>query len=253
MVTKEMIEAVVREVLHRILSKPLLLMVFTSLGEEKIYIPSFTSFLKEVKDSYRLSALLYGEGCGRFVGNILQEFGVELLKETEESIIADTLNEAEALVAPTLNLDTLARMTLGLLDQPVVRIMFEALYEGKKVVVCTDTISCKPKTPEGLSRLIKHYLTRVSELGYIVVPLQQVAQTIAVKDNGSVSRVRNQTSLTSGEVFFSDRILTAEGIKKLPGETKRLVLADGVLVTPLAWDQLKASGIEVVLSKERGA
>lgn len=253
MVTKEIIEAVVREVLNRILGRPLLVMVFTTYGENKVDISSLSSLLNEISCSYRVSALFHGKNCGRFVGNILREFGVDIIKDTEKGAIRETLNEAEVVLIPTLSLDTLARLCLGLIDNPVARIIYEALYEGKKVVVCTDTISAKPRTPEGLRRLIGEYLTRVRELGCIVTPLHQVKEALFDKEEDeNIRTVSTSAPLSSVEISLKDKVLTAEGLTRLPRGVKRLILPDGALVTPLAWDQLKTSGIEVVFSKERG-
>ena len=51
------------------------------------------------------------------------------------------------------------------------------------------------------------------------------------------------------EEIYCKKLLTAEDIKQMPQKVKHLVLGKGVLITPLAQDQLRTRGIEVVFRK----
>ena len=51
-------------------------------------------------------------------------------------------------------------IALGLLDQTVSKVVFETLYEGKKVILCPDGRLSKPGIPQGLRCFIEEYLQK---------------------------------------------------------------------------------------------
>ncbi|MGB9791854.1 MAG: flavoprotein [Thermacetogeniaceae bacterium] len=262
MLTKEMIKAIVDEVIKKIMSRSLILLVVASEEVKKVNITILAQFLKTIGSYYRLNALVFGSPLDKKVETILTDFGVEFIME---NAIESVLCKAEALIVLTLDQDSLARIALGLLDKPIPKVVFEALCEGKKVVLCPDTMpSFSGKNlPVGVQRLLNEYLEKAHELGCIISPLAQVDQImisgkcLGLSEHQDDNNKQTDVSMESepmerlGEVVFKDKLMTAEAVMRLPKDTKQVVIGNDVLVTPLARDQIKARGIDLVFRKER--
>jgi len=245
MVTREMIEEIVSRVLEKLNNQRTLLLVLTAEGVKRLDPLLFAKTLQGLQSFYQLSVLLSGRVEDK-IRHILMDFGVEVIEETDCESLERVVSRAEAVILPAADQDTLARIALGLLDQTVSKVVFETLYEGKKVILCPDGRLSKPGIPQGLRCFIEEYLQKVRSIGCLISPLEEVNMVLT---NITESADSKSDAEKCEEEIYCKKLLTAEDINQLPQRVKHLVLGKGVLITPLAQDQLRTRGIEVVFRK----
>ncbi|HHY40897.1 MAG TPA: hypothetical protein GX502_06555 [Syntrophaceticus sp.] len=245
MVTREMIEEIISRVLEKLNNQRILLMVLTTEGVKRLDPLLFAKTLQGLQSLYQLRAIVSGKVDDK-IRNILMDFGAEVIEDTNCESLERVVSRAEAVILPAADQDTLARIALGLLDRTVSKVVFETLYEGKKVIICPDGLLSKPCIPQGLRCFIEEYLKKARGIGCIISPLEEVKIAL-----GSICESVDSKSDAEKceEEIYCKKLLTAEDVNRIPRNVKSLVLGNGVLVTPLARDQLRTRGIEVVLRK----
>lgn len=250
MVTKELIEDIVNRVLEKLANRRHLLLIITHEGSKSLEPALFVKSLKELRLLYQLSVLLPDEDIDVRIKNVLRDFEVDVLERPEHDSWEGIFDAVEAVIVPALDQDTLARIALGLLDRFATEAVFKALYEGKKIILCPDGLLSKPGLTQGLRCFIEDYLQKARLIGCIISPLNEVARVLG----GSGEALGHQSNSENFEDrIFSKKLLAAEDVTSLPQSVKRLVLEEGILITPLAWDQLRARGMEVVFRKGEGS
>jgi len=246
MVTREMIEEIISRVLEKLNSQRTLLLVLTTEGVKGLDPLLFAKTLQGLQSLYGLRAIV-SRSVDDKIRYILMDFGAEVIEETDCESLESAVNRAEAVIVPAVDQDSLARIALGLLDRTVSKVVFEALYDGKKVILCPDSLLTKPGIPQGLRCFIDEYLKKAGGIGCVISTLENV-KTALCRECVCES-VDSKSDAEKCEEVFCNKLLTAEAINRIPHNVKSLVLGNGVLITPLAWDQLRARGIEVVFRK----
>lgn len=247
MVTREMIEEIISRVLEKLNNQRILLMVLTTEGVKRLDPLLFAKTLQGLQSLYQLRAIVSGKVDDK-IRNILMDFGAEVIEDTNCESLERVVSRAEAVILPAADQDTLARIALGLLDRTVSKVVFETLYEGKKVILCPDGLLSKPGIPQGLRCFIEEYLKKVRGIGCLISTLEDV-KTALCSECVCESVDSKSDAEKCEEEIFCKKLLTAEDVNRIPRNVKSLVLGNGVLVTPLARDQLRTRGIEVVLRK----
>ena len=245
MVTREMIEEIISRVLEKLNSQRTLLLVLTTEGVKGLDPLLFAKTLQGLQSLYGLRAIV-SRSVDDKIRHILMDFGAEVVEESDCESRGSVACSAEAVIVPAADQDTLARIALGLLDRTVSKVVFETLYEGKKVILCPDGLLSKPGIPQGLRCFIEEYLQKVRSMGCLISPLEEVKMVLT---NITESADSDSDAEKCEEEIYCKKLLTAEDINRIPHNVKSLVLRTGVLVTPLARDQLRIRGIEVVFRK----
>lgn len=157
----------------------------------------------------------------------------------QENALSDIITFAETypqIVLPVFSYPMAAKLALRLVDTPCTYLVFEALSKGKKVIAAADAIhqnEVSVKIGPIFSRLEDDYVNALSELGVQLVPTTQIAESVVESVSGS-------------RVAVEKTLISATTILNLDANVRELVYSNPAIITPLAREQAKKRGIELI-------
>jgi hypothetical protein len=169
-----------------------------------------------------------------------------LICEPDVSISSLKLvQKSDVIIVPVLTRNTATKVALGITDTLVTNIIMQALISAKPIIAARNSADpsdadcpcvAMPNTPPVLIKLAENYLQKLESYGMKLVDVTEIAQIV-------LSDVNKGDSL-------DHKLITQETIDKLPKSTKRVTVAKGSIITPLARDVAKERGIEIVFASE---
>lgn len=168
---------------------------------------------------------------------IYAAFGEDnVLQEKTLSDITPFVETYPQIVLPVFSYPMAAKLALRLVDTPCTYLVFEALSKGKKVIAAADALhqnEVPAKIGPIFSKLEDDYVNALSELGVQLVPMTQIAESVIESVSGS-------------RVVVEETLISATTILNLDANVRELVYANPVIITPLAREQAKKRGIELI-------
>lgn len=176
---------------------------------------------------------------------------IDLIKPSriysEEDIgkLKDIINQYELVVGPNITMNTLSKISLGMIDSLIPNIIWSFLYHGKKVYlnfnIVRNQMGERPKSKE-ISNIIEEHINKIIKMGAIEISGRISIPNIISKENILKDDISN-ISETSNEIV--KKLVSERDITKLGENQKVLVLNKGTIVTPLARDKAKELGISI--------
>ncbi len=157
----------------------------------------------------------------------------------QENALSDITTFVETyphIVLPVFSYPMAAKLALRLVDTPCTYLVFEALSKGKKVIAAADALhqnEVSVKIGPIFSRLEDDYVNALSELGVQLVPMTEIAESVVESVSGS-------------RVAVEKTLISATTILNLDANVRELVYANPVIITPLAREEAKKRGIELI-------
>lgn len=258
---KEMVESIVRELIHALPQKaepPKVLFVFCDSRAHEAFSDQFIA-LSNRGVGYDLLCL-DGEASGWLGKQKIECSGAGKLIAADEYAPApiELPKEYAGVVIPELDLDNASRIALGLKGTIKAELVFSALVLGKFVIVGEDVPGIRRadrrtlKTltlPPPLQRLFRQRLAELRELGVDVVPQRELAAA-ALRRLQQRADATDRTAEQPGDepavVEFTGKLLHADWLLNRPHLAgKQLRLPPGVIVTPMARDVMREKGMSV--------
>ena len=168
---------------------------------------------------------------------IYAAFGEENV--SQENALSDITTFVETypqIVLPVFSYPMAAKLALRLVDTPCTYLVFEALSKGKKVIAAADALhqnEFSVKMGHIFSKLENNYVNALSELGVQLVPMTQIAESVAESVSGS-------------RAVVEETLMSATTISNLDADVRELVYANPAIITPLAREHAKKRGIELI-------
>lgn len=156
----------------------------------------------------------------------------------------EPLNKAAGIVIPLLTQNTAVKLSLGIQDQLVPRLLWECLWIGKPVWMDKHSLFLykgKPTANTALVNKIKEIVLQLEKLGIKEIEdfygeSQQPATENEIVING------NQF----GSKTEKRAVITEKDILMVKTPIKELIIPKGSVITPLAKDTAKARGIRII-------
>jgi hypothetical protein len=158
------------------------------------------------------------------------------------------LQEAKGVLVPVLTRNTAAKLAVTLADTMVATLIFQALMLGKPVLAARDAADPQKvwrvgnpaaKAPPGLMNALEANLKKLESLGMRLLPVERLAGEAA-------SLVLKEEQPTQHKPAAKRGVLNAETIKAAAAQgNRKLWIAPGTLVTPLARDLAHEYGVEL--------
>lgn len=168
---------------------------------------------------------------------IYAAFGADnVLQENALSDITTFVETYPHIVLPVFSYPMAAKLALRLVDTPCTYLVFEALSKGKKVIAAADALhqnEVSVKIGPIFSKLEDDYVNALSELGVQLVPMTQIAESVVESVSGS-------------RVAVEETLISATTILNLDANVRELVYSNPAIITPLAREQAKKRGIELI-------
>ncbi|KJR44262.1 hypothetical protein UF75_5352 [Desulfosporosinus sp. I2] len=182
-----------------------------------------------------------------------------------------TRRDWQTLILPTCSANILAKVALGIRDNPISEVIGRGITEGKTIELVTEYLGLTRQTPQAYRDLYEGYLQKVQTYGIIVkATLDDECSTEMNKAkvaNLNQARPPNlyeprpvppfQKTANSElnapqreELQFTKKFLGDKQAYGFPEDSK-LFVSQGTVISPLARDTLKVRRIELCVEKEK--
>lgn len=162
----------------------------------------------------------------------------KIYKEADVFNLQDIVRENSVLIGPNITINTLSKVSLGMIDSFVPNLIWTFLYKGKKVYL--DFTSVKQYLGEEtknteISNLIASHIKTLKNMGAIEIDEVNFNQVFFKEEGISI---KENISESDKKVITENDILSIS-----PGSN--LMLPRGTIITPLAKDRAKEKNISI--------
>ena len=140
-------------------------------------------------------------------------------------------------IGPNISMNTLSKVSLGMIDSFVPNVIWAFLYNGKKVYLNFNSVrnylGVKPQSKE-ISEIIERNISSVIKMGALEIT------------NGTVFESKSITPIKDNvDIKETKDLITERYIQSLNKNQNKLVLKKGTVITPLAKDKARELGIDI--------
>lgn len=200
--------------------------------------------LKGIKDKdldFSLAFSFMGErilDVERIIGSLEP---LEIYKEEDIFQLEDIIESHSSIIGVNTTMNTLSKVSLGMIDSFISNVIWTFLYKGKPVYL--DFTSVRnylgaPSNNKEINHIIEDHINRLKNMGAIELELGNYREKIS--NNKGFSFTKEKDNVNSS---FNKVITERDIINYNPNET--LILPRGTIITPLAKDRAKELGIKV--------
>ena len=271
---REMVESVVREVVHSIKTeketkqKAKVLFVFC---DSSAHEPFEDQFIKLKNANIAFDILFLDGETSSWLGiqRVESSGSGRVIAADEYSPAAIELpKEYDGIIIPEIDLDNAARIATGLKGTIKSEIIFSAIMLEKFILVGADVPGIKRSDRRCLKKLslpapyekrFRNYVEQMTELG-IQFELQKDLADIVIKqfservEESSAESPKlsdQQIPPEESQLVFNKRLLTAEWIQEQPHIPNNVIyIAKGTIISPLAKDMLKEKKLSIKIAKK---
>ena len=186
--------------------------------------------------------------------------GDDVREKTGSKCILDTvkpdglekaLQKADILVLPTFCFKTASRVARLIGDDQESTIVLSALIQNKPVLATDDGFTLlNILANKGIRDEIKRVLVKLESFGMVFCPTKQLAATFKkMVTEGKNSVATEDQNEADTQTATARNLITAKDVRMAADNHQNTItLARGGLITPLAKDQARKSGIKIVIS-----
>ena len=184
--------------------------------------------------------------------------GDDVREKTGSKCILDTvkpdglekaLQKADILVLPTFCFKTASKVARLIGDDQESNIVLSALIQDKPVLATNDGFTLlNSLANQGIRSEIRQILSKLESYGMVLCQTNQLAATFQKLITGGPRSTSVESNKGSAKPAAPGRnLITARDVRSAADNNQRsLTLARGGLITPLAKDQARESGIRIV-------
>lgn len=173
---------------------------------------------------------------------------IKIYKEEDIFNLENLEREYSLLIVPNITINTLSKVSLGILDSLTSNIIWDFLYSGKKVLIDLESAreyrGRASKNVE-INKTVNFHIDRLKNMGADEVNrgiyIEKTLSSLGLRDD-----VRHGTEAIESfnEENGGRKIVTENDLKKLV-KGEELTLSSNVILTPLAKDKIKELGIKI--------
>lgn len=165
----------------------------------------------------------------------------EIFKEEDIFKLNSIINDYSMVIGPNITINTLSKVSLGMIDSFVPNIIWTFLYNGKKVYLNFNSVrnylGVKPQSSE-ISNIIEKHISNIIKMG-----AQEITED-TIFDKITPNILSSKIIAPFNDIDLKKDLITEKDISLLKNQTK-LVLKKGTVITPLAKDKARELGISI--------
>lgn len=165
----------------------------------------------------------------------------EVFKEEDIFKLKSIINDYSMVIGPNITINTLSKVSLGMIDSFVPNIIWTFLYNGKKVYLNFNSVrnylGVKPQSSE-ISNIIEKHISTIIKMG-----AQEITED-TIFDKITPNILSSKIIAPFNDIDLKKDLITEKDISLLKNQTK-LVLKKGTVITPLAKDKARELGISI--------
>ncbi len=155
------------------------------------------------------------------------------------------VREYDFIIGPNITMNTLSKVSLGMIDNFITNVIWTFLYQGKKVYLdyhsVTNFLGDSTKSTE-IQNVISNHIKSLERMGATEIKEENYLEKIVI----GTERLNPANSLkkeTLQPVNNNNKLITEKDMVMMT--TKNLVVEPGTIITPLAKDKARELGIEI--------
>ncbi len=171
-------------------------------------------------------------------------FMAEKILDTQK-IFPRIVREYDFIIGPNITMNTLSKVSLGMIDNFITNVIWTFLYQGKKVYLdyhsVTNFLGDSTKSTE-IQNVISNHIKSLERMGATEIKEENYLEKIVI----GTERLNPANSLkkeTLQPVNNNNKLITEKDMVMMT--TKNLVVEPGTIITPLAKDKARELGIEI--------
>lgn len=168
---------------------------------------------------------------------------LEIYKEEDIIKLKDISKKYSIIIGPNITMNTLSKISLGMIDTFIPNLIWTFLYQGKKVYLDFNQVKNylgeETKNKEILN-ITDRYIDTIKKMGAIEIDDKNILENI-IKDYRDL-QIESQTNLN--KVPQAKTVITEKDIISMSSNNK-LILPKGTIITPLAKDKAREKNIKI--------
>ncbi|WP_406243781.1 flavoprotein [Tissierella carlieri] len=176
---------------------------------------------------------------------------LEIYKEEDIIKLKDISKKYSIIIGPNITMNTLSKISLGMIDTFIPNLIWTFLYQGKKVYLDFNQVKKylgeETKNKEILN-ITDRYIDTIKKMGAIEIDDKNILENI-IKDYRDL-QIESQTNLNKvpqtkeEEIPQAKTVITEKDIISMSSNNK-LILPKGTIITPLAKDKAREKNIKI--------
>ena len=254
-VYKVLIDIIAEKVKEKLISREKkILVVFTGAA---LGFSEALKGLKELKDKgFILNYIFSDMALGIFTLDKIRGFlGDEMIILNNGKSSELLLESYDGIVVPTMTINTMAKISHGIMDSSVSRILLTALMKGKLTIIAVDGCCPDNKAREEigyrmnshLKEALRENMRKVSAYGARLTTADKLAATVIKKVRGDFFNgevISNINKSEKNEIYIDKRVIGYQDIMS-NRNYKVIKISKSSLVTQMAEEAVKSCSLEL--------
>lgn len=167
----------------------------------------------------------------------------------EEDIVdfPSIVREYDFIIGPNITMNTLSKVSLGMIDSFIPNVIWTFLYQGKKVYLdyhyVRNFLGDSTKSGE-IQNIINNHIKSLGKMGAIEITEENYLEKIEITSNKLNKSTNTQKNLSQATNKNSN-LITEKDMVMIAIKSKNLVIEQGTIITPLAKDKARELGIKI--------
>ncbi len=172
---------------------------------------------------------------------------IEIYREEDIVDFPRIIKNYDFVIGPNITMNTLSKVSLGMIDSFVPNVIWTFLYQGKKVYLdyhsVTNFLGDSTKSSE-IQNVINNHIKSLEKMGAIEIKENNYLEKIII--DTKTPGIKNIIEKSISEPQITDRKLITEKDMVIIAETsKSIIVEKGTVITPLAKDKARQLGVEI--------
>lgn len=168
-------------------------------------------------------------------------------KEEDIFKLKNISRDYSMIIGPNITMNTLSKVSLGMIDSFIPNILWTFIYQGKKVYL--DFTSVRNYLGEEtenkeILNITEKYINTVKKMGVIEINGENWIDNIVVESQSKETNINKSDNIIDYKDNNNKKVITERDILKI-SSNKNLTLPKGTIITPLAKDKAKEKNIKI--------
>ncbi len=174
---------------------------------------------------------------------------MEIYREEDIFRLEEIVNSHSMVIGPNITINTLSKVSLGMIDSFVSNILWTYLYKKKNVYLDFTSVNNylgSPSQNKVINNQIKVYIDNLKNMGTIEIVEGHYVDRIMGKQ---IMNQYNREETVVKDGYDSKKIITEKDLTKFSAKGDTLKLPKGSILTPLAKDKARKLGINIKIEE----
>lgn len=173
---------------------------------------------------------------------------INVYKEEDIFKLKAIIKNYSMVIGPNITMNTLSKISLGMIDSFVSNIIWTFLYQGKNTYLDFSSVreyfGEETKNQE-IKDMIERYINSLKRMGVVEINEDNYLEEIIIKQESIKVNLNNtiNKNITISQEY--KKVITERDINNFDPNNKNLVLPKGTIITPLARDRAREKHIKI--------